>query len=316
MLKRIGIGLGVVLTLLIALALYFIYTPIPALPTAPVEKLTLEQAGLTRSYSVFVPGNLQAGASILFALHPSRSSGEQMRRFAGNVLERVAEQENLIVVYPDGFEGHFNDCRLAASYSARTLNIDDVGFIQAIIKQLVADKQANPARVFALGYSNGGQMALRLGLEAPQLVKGVASIAANLPAPDNMACKVATEPARFVAFIEGSKDPVNPYEGGQAALFGMGNRGTVLSANDSAKWFANLLKLTTAPAATSLAEVAGVSAQQQDWQAGDGHVRLVSIIGGGHTVPQAAYSFPRILGATYQSDAVLESLVKMFTSAQ
>ncbi len=316
MLKRIGISLGVFFALLIVLAAYFLYTPTAALPPAAVENLTLQQGDLTRSYLVFVPSNLQAGASILFALHPSRSSGEQMRRFAGSVLERIAEQENLIVVYPDGFEGHFNDCRRVASYSARTLDIDDLGFIQGIIKQLTTDKQANPARVFALGYSNGGQMALRLALEAPQLVKGVASIAANLPAADNMACTTTTEPTRVVAFIEGSEDPINPYGGGQATLYGLGNRGTVLSAQDSAQWFANLLQVTRAPAVTALAEVSGVSAQQQDWQAGDSHVRLVSITGGGHTVPQATYSFPRILGATYHSDAVLESLLKMFTSAQ
>ena len=92
MLKRIGIGLGVVFTLLIAAAGYFIYVPKPTLPDAAVAALTLEHDGLTRTYAVFVPTNLQPGASVLFALHPSRSSAEQMRRISGHALERIAEQ--------------------------------------------------------------------------------------------------------------------------------------------------------------------------------------------------------------------------------
>ncbi len=315
MLKRIGIGLGLVFTLLIAAAGYFIYVPKPTLPDAAVAALTLEHDGLTRTYTVFVPTNLQPGASVLFALHPSRSSAEQMRRISGHALERIAEQNNLIVVYPDGFEGHFNDCRLAASYSARTRNIDDVGFIQGIIAQLVTEQQVNPERVFALGYSNGGQMALRLALEAPETVKGVASFAANLPAADNMGCNIAAKPARFIGFIEGTADPINPYEGGQASLFGMGNRGSVLSAPDSAKWFADRLNLN-AMASTTLEPIGDLTAQQDDWQSSDGHVRLVTITGGGHTVPQAASSVPRLLGATYHSDAVMEALWAMFAKAQ
>ena len=63
MLKRIGIGLGLVFTLLIAAAGYFIYVPKPTLPDAAVAALTLEHDGLTRTYTVFVPTNLQPGAS-------------------------------------------------------------------------------------------------------------------------------------------------------------------------------------------------------------------------------------------------------------
>lgn len=317
MLRRLWIGLAIVLVVLIvlgAVAVYLLYAPEPALLLGPVETMTLDVGGRPRRYTVFTPSHLEPGASVLVVFHPSQSSGRKMRRIVGGVLERIAQKENVVIVYPDGYEGHFNDCRRVASYSARKLNVDDVGFTRRILERLVAEKKIDPERVFALGYSNGGHMALRLALEVPEMVKGVAAIAANLPAPDNMGCKVARSPSRFVTFVEGTEDPINPYAGGRVTLFGFGDRGKVLSAQASAEWFARALGLATAETRT-LEPVSGISARQQDWISSGGHVRLVTIEGGGHTVPRAAYRFPRILGLTYPSDSVLESTWQFFEDA-
>jgi polyhydroxybutyrate depolymerase len=312
-LKRLFIGLTVVLILLGVVAGYFFYAPKPALPVGQIEAVTLDIGGHPRRYSIFTPAGLQTGASVLIAFHPSQSSGEEMRRIVGSVLERIAEKENVVIVYPDGYEGHFNDCRRVASYSARQLNVDDVGFTKRIIERLVAQKKINAEHVYAVGYSNGGHMALRLALETPELVKGAAAIAANLPAPDNMGCKVAASPSRFIAFVAGTQDPINPYGGGPVTLFGFGNRGTVLSAQASAEWFAHALGLAAAQTQT-LEHASGISAHQQDWRSSNAHVRLITIEGGGHTVPQATYRFPRIFGSTFQSNSVLESTWRLFAA--
>ena len=50
-----------------------------------------------------------------------------------------------------------------------------------------------------------------------------------------------------------------------------------------------------------------MAAYNDDWTSSDGRLRLVTIESGGHTVPQEAYRFPRILGKTFPSDAVLET---------
>jgi polyhydroxybutyrate depolymerase len=158
-------------------------------------------------------------------------------------------------------------------------------------------------------------MVLRLALDAPDLVQGVVAIAANLPAPDNMDCNVASSPARYIELVEGTRDSINPYEGGRVTLFGFGNRGNVLSAQDSAQWFARCLGLTAAETQT-LGTVSGISAHQQDWRSANGHVRLVTLEGGGHTIPQTRYRSRHILGATYESDSVLESAWQLFAESQ
>jgi len=315
LLRRFLIGSAIGMVLIGVVATYLLYAPKPALPPGPIEALTLDIGGYQRHYSVFTPSNLQPGASVLFAFHSSQSSGEEMRRMVGGVLEPIAEKDNVVIVYPDGYEGHFNDCRREASYSARKLNMDDVGLTQGIIQQLVADKKINPQQVFAIGYSNGGHMALRLALEVPKVVKGVAAIAANLPTPENMDCKMAPSPCRFIVFVEGTRDPINPYGGGRVTLFGFGNRGKVLSAQASAEWFAKTLGLSKAEYQPLMQE-SDLSARQEDWQSPTGHVRLITIEGGGHTVPQAKYRFPRLYGPTFQSDAVLESIWELFTKTR
>jgi poly(3-hydroxybutyrate) depolymerase len=46
-----------------------------------------------------------------------------------------------------GYEGHWNDCKVMGPYSAKRENIDDVGFLHALVDRLVKDHNADRARV-------------------------------------------------------------------------------------------------------------------------------------------------------------------------
>lgn len=311
MTKQLFTSLSLLSALFIGLAAYYLYAPTPPEPIEPIKRFSINFDGQTRSYSVYSPANLKPGAGVVFALHPSMSSGNEMRGWVGRTVERFATRENTLVVYPDGYEGHFNDCRKVASYSARTLNMDDVGFIRRITEQLVIEKGINTEHVYAMGYSNGGHLAFRLALEAPGLVKGIIAIAANLPAADNMGCNPVASPARIIGLIEGTEDPINPYEGGKVTLFGFGNRGNVLSANGSAQWFATALGIISKPGQPET-EILGNLVQRKDWKSADAHISLMTITGGGHTIPQANSRFRRILGLTLEDDSVLESALQLF----
>jgi polyhydroxybutyrate depolymerase len=311
MLNRLFTGFGFVVAALIGLAAYYLYAPNPLGPEAPIERLTLSVESRVRSYSVYYPPGLKPGASVLFALHPSMSNGNEMRDWVGRTLERLAARENTVVVYPDGYEGHFNDCRNMAAYSARTLNIDDVGFIRLVSERLAVEKNINPEHIYAMGYSNGGHLAFRLAMEAPDLVKGIVVIAANLPAADNMACKPLASPARFIGLIEGTQDPINPYKGGPVTLFGFGNRGDVLSADATGEWFAKALGVTSSTTAPPF-KIAGSFVQRKEWQSSDAHISLITIVGGGHTIPQTNFRFRRIFGLTLDDDSILQSVMQLF----
>ena len=292
-----------------AAAVWFFYAPMPKASDEPAVSRTVTVDGISRSFMVYQPPGLRPEAPVLLVFHGSMMDGPNMRHMLGASFERLARAYGAMVVYPTGFEGHFNDGRVTAKYSARALNLDDVGFTRAMVDALVAEHHVDRKRVYAFGYSNGGHMAMRLAAQAPDLVAGIMVSSANVPTPDNMGWTLApitaaTKPK--VVLIEGSKDPINPYQGGRVTIFGFGDRGTVLSAAGSAEWFAKRFELDSRPSADTQQTIAGFAVQQQDWGI-PAHVRLVTLYGAGHTVAQADYRFWRFLGGTVLDDGILNS---------
>lgn len=308
--RFIAIAVGVCM-LLVAVGVWFFYAPMPPAAAVPADSRSLELDGRMRSFTLVRPAGLTLDAPVLVVLHGSLMNGPQMRSMLGTSFERLAREQGAVVVYPTGIEGHFNDGRVTASYSARTLNIDDVGFIRAIVATLAAELHIDRQRVYAFGYSNGGHMAMRLAAEAPDLVAGILVANANVPTPDNMGWKLSLDgTAPPVVLIEGTKDPINPYAGGRVTIFGFGDRGTVLSASDSARWFAQRAGLAAEPRADTTQAMAGLDVQQQDWGTPP-RVRLVTLHGAGHTVAQPDYRFPRFLGATVLDERILQAAWRM-----
>lgn len=305
--KTTKIALSVLLLIAVLLGglyAYFLYAPKPAKPTlsATLQHQQIEFGGLQRDYAFYIPAKLPANAPLLFVLHGSLQTIADMRTFTAYEFERLADQHGFIVVYPQGFENNWNDCRLAADYPARTQNIDDKGLIAALIQRLASQHGADPQRAFLAGYSNGGHLGLRIALEQPQLLAGVAAIAANLPSDDNLDCTPSGQ-AIPVLFMNGTRDPINPYNGGIVTLFGLGNRGTVRSAYESAQYFAQLAGYPQDAVRSSTSwshqDNRAQRVKLDQWQAeGRAEVALYSLIGGGHLIPQAAFRAPRLLGPT------------------
>lgn len=290
----------------------------PALPGV-VERGDMEFEGRRRSWLAYLPAAKEARPALLLVMHGSLGDGEGMRetvtRFGFDVL---AERHGFVVVYPDGYQRHWNDCRAGADYAANREHIDDVGFLRALVGLMVEEQGVDPARVFATGLSNGAQMAYRLGLEAPELVAGIAAVAANLPAPDSLDCEPSGQ-AVAALVINGTADPVNPYEGGLVEIFGNSSRGEVRSSMATARYWAGLAGYSGEGERKVWREREpddGTSVESIEWLApGKPPVRLVTIVGGGHTVPHPLFSLPRILGPTSHELDGAEVVWRFFSAA-
>jgi polyhydroxybutyrate depolymerase len=231
-----------------------------------------------------------------------------VRAETGYGFDRLADRDGFVVAYPQGFEGHWNDCRRAADYAARRLNVDDVAFFEALVERLRRERGVDPARVFVAGVSNGGHFVFRLALERPRRIAGAAAFAANLPAPDNNICDSRGQPPPMM-IVNGTDDPINPYEGGTVTLFGFGNRGTVLSARDTARHFAGSAARPTIRRLDPRVRGDRSWVERAEWRTpGRNAVVLLSVHGGGHVVPQAVYRPRRLLGrATSAIDGPAEA---------
>lgn len=155
---------------------------------APAWKPALEIAtpdGRERTALIHRPAGLDGPAPVVLALHGGGGSAAGFREDAG--LDEVADREGFVVVYPEGISagGGRLTPRLATWNAgaccgkAQEEGVDDVGFLAALVGELVESGVADPSRVYALGHSNGAQMSYRLACERPDLVAAIAPVGAQ-----------------------------------------------------------------------------------------------------------------------------------------
>ena len=291
--------------------------PMPALG-GKIEHASLLAGLQRRTLSFYVPGSVEKAPALIFALHGSSANGAMMRKLSHYQFDALADSKGVIVVYPDGYKGYWNDCRKSADYASNVENIDDPAFFRAMVAFFVARFHVDATRVYALGASNGGHMVYRLGLEMPETFAALAAVAANLPVDSNLDCKPSQRPVS-IAVLNGTKDPINPYNGGQVNLFGNSSRGAVRSTADTMNYWAALAS-ATAPATTErLPEHDGNPAtwiDRQIWRGRDNvEVRLYTLQGSGHVLPsQTSSVLDRVLGGAAADIDAAPELWDFFSS--
>jgi len=165
---------------------------------------TMAFGGLNRSYRVYQPAGLPATAPLVVMLHGVSGSGEQAENSYG--WDPLADSAKFVVAYPDGIGQAWNGhgcCGLPARE-----NIDDVGFITAMVGQISAATAIDKSRVYATGMSNGGIMSYTLACNT-----GIFAAIGPDSATQLDAC--AAPRATSVIHIHGTADTLVPYNGGQ-----------------------------------------------------------------------------------------------------
>jgi len=282
-----------------ALFLYLIYTPSAEAPQLSSTRTrgTIDIHGLTRTFLTYVPKDLPKDAPLVVVLHGSGESGGRIRVETGYGFDRLADTQGFAVAYPDAFDGYWDACAIVGAVDASAHNVDDIAFLSGLIDKLAADIGIDPARVFAMGSSRGGSMALRIALELPARYRAVAAVSGSMPTPENFKCKPAG-PGVSVMIMNGTADPIVPFDGGDVNLFGLFYRnGKVRSTRETAQYFADLNHITSKPETNESPAANGMRIERVRWR-GDPkvEVELVAIHGAGHGMPQPYTSRPRILG--------------------
>ncbi len=239
-----------------------------------------------RSFHFRKPPSNQFKASLIFVLHGSGGSGLQIMQGA-NKLGSIAEKENIVLAYPDGYHHFWNECRKASTAEANQLNINEEGFFDAMIEYFKTKYNIDQAKVFAIGTSGGGHMAYKLALTMPKKMTAITAIIANLPDAKNMDC-IASGIAVPVMIINGTNDPVNPYNGGEVVIPGT-VLGTVQSTEQTFHYWAGLAGYQGEPSKELLADTDpadGKTIEKYRYQQkGKPEILLLKVIGGKHDYP-------------------------------
>jgi len=281
---------------------FFVYSAAPEIPqlSGTLAKGSIDAGGLRRTYTTYVPRGLPKGSPLVVVMHGSGENAAQIRIETGYGFDRLADKHRFAVVYPNAHAhgGDWNACGTVGDDSAEGPGIDDVGFLTSVVDKLATEIGIDPGRTFAAGSSRGGFMAFRLALEAPSRFQAVAAVSANVHTPDNFKCQPTTSGTSSVMIMNGTADPLVPFDGGQISLLGFSYKyGRVMSSRASAQYFADLNHLVGA-AETKETQVAdGVRVEQVLWRNDSKvEVELVAIHGGGHGIPQPYRRHPRLLG--------------------
>lgn len=175
---------------------------------------TIMHDGAKRSYLVraaHIPEKPKQAVPLVIVLHGGGGNAAITERMTG--FTRKAIKERFIVVYPNG-SSHFEDKLLTWNAThccgyAMEKNVDDVGFIAAMLTQLLKDYPIDAKRVYVTGLSNGGMMSHKIGIELSDRIAAIAPVISGLFGDEKL-------PAQAVAalMINGMLDESVPHLGG------------------------------------------------------------------------------------------------------
>ena len=141
----------------------------------PIE--TIIHNGLERKYIIYTPQGYDGTSKLPLLLNFHGFSGKAGEYMSYTNMTPIADTENFILVYPQGSDldgsSHWN---AALNGGDNKSEVDDLGFIEALINKLSSENLIDTNRVYAVGYSNGGMMSYALACYKSNLISAIGSV--------------------------------------------------------------------------------------------------------------------------------------------
>jgi polyhydroxybutyrate depolymerase len=212
------------------------------MPAAVAAEHALTWGGRQRSYLLAAPPGADAATPLplVIALH---GAGQDAGSFAWETsFVEAAAAQRMLVVFPDGsgaedgrlsWNAHFC-CGVGAAEQ-----VDDIGFIGALIDDVAKLHAVDRTRIYATGMSNGGMLTYQLAAARPQWLAAIAPVSAAIGGTSRSGdAFVIAPPDRPVPamIIHGRRDPYVLYDGGSSALVAYPKRSNMAVADALALW--------------------------------------------------------------------------------
>ncbi len=269
--------LGLPLVLAAAVAGMAAAMLVPVAPSVPPGARAwtryVEVRGRRRSELVVAPRSGTAGLPLYVVLAGSDATPSFEERRDG--FAYLAGEARAVLVYPAGYAESWNAGQGCCDGAGATRS-DDVAFVEAVVADAVAHLGVDPRRVYLVGYSNGGKMALRMLAADPGAFAAVAVYAAT------PLVGVSHGPPVPVLLAGGTADPRTPWAGPPVVQ----NGALAPSVSGAA---AILRRRDRADGNGETTEAAGGRVRTTTWRGSSPRslVRLVAYRGRGHAWPQA-----------------------------
>jgi polyhydroxybutyrate depolymerase len=256
--------------MILVLVIIFVSPPILH---AEIQNGSIDFEGRLRNYMVYLPNNYTGSVDFPLVIHLHSGGWTAQQDMNYIRLNEVAEASGFMVAYPSAISKRWNVDSVPGS------NINDVGFIDALIDTLNNRYSIDPERIYACGYSRGGFLAYTLAFQLSHRIAAIASVGGSIS-----------------SFIAESYSPVRPMpvlhiHGTKDTWVSINGNTTFLSADQAVSLWTNFndcveTETTTLP---DLDPTDGCTVEKTTYTACCDNCDIVyyKVIDGGHTWPGA-----------------------------
>jgi polyhydroxybutyrate depolymerase len=272
--------------------------------TPQIDSCNVEFEGHLRRYMMFVPKDYSGEVSypLVISLHGYGWTATDEMYYT--MLHQVAEANDYLVVYPSG-NPNWNS-GIGNDPNWPTPDINDVGYIDALLDTLSNFYNIDQGRIYAAGFSNGGRMAYRLACQLSDRIAAVASVAGVL-STDNVAECNPSHPMP-VLYVHGTDD----------TLVGLDSTPYRLSVDQTVSYWTEFNNCTKMDSITlpDIDPDDDSTVEKYSYTAcdNDSSVVFYKVINGGHSWPGA--ELLSWTGATNQDFNASEEILNFFNNYQ
>ena len=177
------------------------------------ERLSLTYQGVERSYLLEAPKGAEDPLALVIVLHGGGGNAENAVRMTG--FADKAREEGFVAAFPEG-SARIGNIRTwnaghCCAYAADT-QIDDIGFLNALMDDINTHIPIDPNRIYVTGMSNGAMMTHRAGIFLSRRIAAIAPVVGAVFGDEQM----TKEPVSAL-IINGALDKNVPLQGGMGA---------------------------------------------------------------------------------------------------
>ncbi len=147
---------------------------------AEARQQTIAIGGRERTYAIFRPTPLdrRTPVPLVVVLHGGFGTGSQAEK--SYHWDDEATAQGFVVAYPDGVRRSWNAGGTCCGPAYKD-NVDDVGFLDVLIRTVSAMENVDHRRIYVTGISNGAAMAYRYACDGKEKVAAIGSVSGTMP---------------------------------------------------------------------------------------------------------------------------------------
>ncbi len=252
---------------------------------------------ISREYIEYVPESYDASqpTGILFMLHGLRDSMQNKIELSG--MLPFIDQHGWIIVVPQALEAEVQvfgqSFNLGGMWNAGMIvsvmglniapneNVDDCGFLMALLDTMKVRYNIHQDSVFFSGISMGGFMAQRIGIDHSNKVSAIVSVSGTIAtAISNRTPETNID----MMHIHGTSDDVVTYDGANFSLDPFGSFNIGLSAEQTVEYWHSFNNCNETPRSCVYNDTKndGFTFERYDYSGGNARVAFIKVINGEH----------------------------------